>query len=90
MLTGDDKGSSYMEDNKDKKPVNKGNPVREWISDNLRYIILIVAIIAIVAAVIFGVRVISSHLNSNEDQQPRRRPQLRLRQRRRLARNQRS
>ena len=45
MLTGDDKGSSYMEDNKDKKPVNKGNPVREWISDNLRYIILIVAII---------------------------------------------
>ena len=33
MLTGDDKGSSYMEDNKDKKPVNKGNPVKMCIRD---------------------------------------------------------
>ena len=55
-----------MEENRDKKPVRKENPIREWISDNLRYIILIVAIIGIVVLVIFGVKVISNHFDNGE------------------------
>ena len=55
-----------MDENRDKKPVRKENPVREWISDNLRYMILIAAIIAIVVAVVFGVKVISSHLGGGD------------------------
>ena len=52
-----------MDDNRGKKPVRKENPFREWLSDNLRYILLIIVIVAIVAAVIVGIRVISDQMN---------------------------
>lgn len=48
-------------DQKGKRPVRKENPVREWISDNLRYIMLIVGIAVIAVAVIFGIRAIVGH-----------------------------
>ena len=47
-----------MED-KGKKPQRKENAFREWVSDNLRYILLILGIAVIIAAVILGIRLIS-------------------------------
>lgn len=56
-------------DQKGKRPVRKENPVREWISDNLRYIMLIAVIAVIVIAVIFGIRAIAGHGGGEEDRQ---------------------
>ena len=56
-------------DQKGKRPVRKENPVREWISDNLRYIMLIAVIAVIVIAVIFGIRAIVGHGGGEENQQ---------------------
>lgn len=55
-----------MEDNREKKPSRKENPFREWLSDNLRYILLILVIAAVAAAVIFGVRVISENMGGGD------------------------
>lgn len=55
-----------MEDNREKKPSRKENPFWEWLSDNLRYILLILVIAAVAAAVIFGVRVISENMGGGD------------------------
>lgn len=57
-----------MED-QGKKPQRKENALREWVSDNLRYIILIVGVAAIIAVVILGIRFISSRTGT-ERQEP--------------------
>ena len=47
-----------MDEERNKRPVKKvENPVREWISDNLRYIMLIggIALVVIIAFVLFTV-----------------------------------
>lgn len=42
------------------------NPVREWISDNLRYMLLILAIAIVVVAIVLGVKLFSDRM-SGED-----------------------
>lgn len=54
-------------DHRDRRPVRKENPVREWISDNLRYIMLFGAIAIIAVAVIFGIRAIAGHREEAEE-----------------------
>ena len=44
------------EDNRNRKPKRKYNPVLEWISDRLRYIELIAAIIVVILVLVFLVR----------------------------------
>ena len=56
-----------MDHNRNKKPSRKENPFREWVSDNLRYIVLIAVIVGIVAAIVFGVRVISENVGGGEN-----------------------
>ncbi|MGI6021400.1 MAG: SH3 domain-containing protein [Lachnospiraceae bacterium] len=41
---------------------------REWLSDNLRYIILILGIIAVLVIAFFGIRFISSKISDNSDE----------------------
>ena len=45
-----------MEENRQRPPRKEENPVREWISDNLRYLILAAVLIAIALVVLFIVR----------------------------------
>ncbi|MDO5702422.1 MAG: SH3 domain-containing protein [Lachnospiraceae bacterium] len=52
-----------MSDNKKKG----GSPIMEWLSDNLRYIILGAAIFGVLALLFFGVRAISSRVRGNEN-----------------------
>ncbi len=55
------------------KNANKGkggkhlNNFREWLSDNLRYIVLILGIVIILLGIFFGVRAISSSLSGSEN-----------------------
>ena len=44
------------EDNRNRKPKRKYNPVLEWISDRLRYIELIAAIVVVIVILVFLVR----------------------------------
>ncbi|MBQ0059125.1 MAG: SH3 domain-containing protein [Lachnospiraceae bacterium] len=45
------------------------NDFREWLSDNLRYILLILGILAVVAALFFGVRALSAHYSASRNGQ---------------------
>ncbi len=55
-----------MDDERDKRPVKKPeNPVREWISDNLRYIILFGAIAIIVVICFFLFSMLASNVSSS-------------------------
>lgn len=40
---------------------------REWLSDNLRYIILVVGILLLLALIFFGIRAVSGVINNGED-----------------------
>ena len=44
------------ENNRNRKPKRKYNPVLEWISDRLRYIELIAAIVVVILVLVFLVR----------------------------------
>jgi hypothetical protein len=55
-----------MEEKKNRKPVRKENPFREWVSDNLRYILLIAAIAVVAAAVVLIVSAVSRHSSAQE------------------------
>lgn len=44
----------------------KVNPFREWLSDNLRYILLFLGIFVILAGLFFGVRAVSGRLNGEQ------------------------
>ena len=55
-----------MDGNKRKRPVKKPeNPVREWISDNLRYIMLFGGIALAVVIVVFAVRAFTGGVSSD-------------------------
>lgn len=43
------------------------NRFREWISDNLRYLLLGLGIVVVVAAIFFGVWFLTSSMNKNKD-----------------------
>ena len=45
------------------KKRKRANPFMEWLSDNLRYILLIIGVFAVLAGLFFGVRAISERLN---------------------------
>ena len=45
------------------KKRRKSNPFREWLSDNLRYILLFFGIFAVLAGLFFGVRALSGRMN---------------------------
>ncbi len=51
------------------RPRQKENPVREWISDNLRYILLILAISIVVVAIVLGVKLFSDHVSGEGGQE---------------------
>lgn len=48
------------------RPRQQENPIREWISDNLRYMLLILAIAIVVVAIVLGVKLFSDRM-SRED-----------------------
>ena len=53
----------------DKRGLFQLNNFREWLSDNLRYILLILGIIAVLAALFFGIRFLSKNHSSGTSSQ---------------------
>lgn len=52
------------------KPMTTKDKIREWISDNLRYMLLIGAILLIVAAVLLIVHLVSPKTMENRAAEP--------------------